>query len=566
MATPTNAVRAAERGKPRRLILRTMGGEWSEALRADIDHEASVDTNWPAGPGTRYHDRPDLFAAEVLGLTLMPHQAEILMAIERRMFTVVSSGRKTGKSLIAIIAALWWYCTRDRACVLMTATAAHQVKRVLWKELRWRLKKAPIKIRGQLNLDPCNGFGDDFRTIHGFSVSDREAAAGTSGTQILYVIDESSGVPDELFETLEGNMAAGGQNKLYSISNPTQNEGWHFKAFHPTGVVMGPAPRHAVNEKLDTETFTISSLDVARADGGKTEGLAGLAYCERQLYRHGPESAEYVVHVLGRHATNDEGRAFSLGLVTKAKALWPDMIPDEHAPLVIGLDPAGDNEITSDLSCFSVRRGAKILEIDPLRRGSDVDDILEGLSRLLSKHKAYERERVYVVFDVGGDIGARVLAALREVEKEWNFYLVPVRSSDVAVRHLDAAARRSAELVWNFRRFLKSGGAMPDDDKLTEECRAWEFTRVAHDSEQVKVNKEEVRKRIGRSPDRFDAVALSAWDVTDHEVRRAQPRNNQPWPHQQSRPASPDRGRVPPRNSSTNHAGLDPFSRRASRL
>jgi len=562
MASLVNGLRRGGHGAIRTVRFRTFDGRFGKLLRARLSAERDVDTTWPAGPGTRYYDRPDLFAEEVLGLKLKPFQTNILLAAVRRSFTVVSSGRKIGKTMLAACLALWWYCTRPKAQVLLTATTAGQVNGVLWRELRLRCKFAEIKIDGQLNQTAAYGLVSDFRVIRGFSVDKREAAAGTSGTEILYIVDEASGVSDAIFETLEGNMAAGGC-KLFAISNPTQNEGWHFKAFHPSGTVKAKSPVHSIDEASDMETFCISSRTVAEEDQGRTPGLATVKYCDRQLRRHGEDSAEYCVHVLGRHVAQDEGRAMSLALVTRAVNLHASTDIDYDAPLTIGLDPAGATA-KSDLSGFAVRRGAKIITIVPLKRGATRDEIIAELRDILDTYRAYNHERAYVVFDVGGDVGARLLPNLREVEKAWRFHLVPVRSSDVAVRHTAACKRRSAELVWNFKEWLKSGGTIPDDENLVEECRAWEFKREAHDDKRVKVNKDEVRKRLGRSPDMFDACALAVWDVTDLDVRRAAPQPGTPWAPDKKSPQPFHNARTG--GGSVTGSGLDPFSPRNRRV
>lgn len=227
MATPSNAERAAVRGKPRRVRLETFGGALAAGLRADVQAEASVDTTWPAGPGTRYYDRPDLFATEVLGLVLARHQRRILMAIARKETVVVRAGRRIGKSMLAAVSAIWWFHTRDNAQVLITATAAHQVNRVIWREVRrlyersWLKKEKRIPLDGQVPIHASTGIQVGFRSLSGFSVKNREAAAGPSGTGIMYIVDEGSGVETEIFETIEGNIAAG-ECRVFVISNPTQ--------------------------------------------------------------------------------------------------------------------------------------------------------------------------------------------------------------------------------------------------------------------------------------------------------------------------------------------------------
>ena len=546
----------------------TFAGVFADLLRDQVHQESQMDVTWPAGPGTRYYDRPDLFASEVLGMTLEPHQLEILADLVRYGILCLSGGRKVGKTAVMVVAALWWYCTRPTGRVFFVAVTHPQVDRVLWVELTKRVQNAKIAIDGILNDRAQTGLKarGGQRAIQSAVVGEREAGAGISGTEQLYIVDEASAVKDSAFATILGNMAGGGC-KLVAISNPTRNEGWHFKVYHPSGTVRDAAPYRRVIEDEDTVAYTISSLDIAQRTRGRVPGLATLAYCEGIKKRYGEDSEEYVVHVLGRHMTADEGRAFSLELVTTSRIRYEVEDVDPTAPLVIGLDVAG-SEVTADLNVLAARRGMKIFDLEPLPKGSDTGALLAALEAMLIRSRAYDREVAVVNFDVGGKIGWDLLPVLRDRAKAWQFKLNAVRASDNAVRYRDAAVRRSAELVWNFRRWMRAGGAIPDDELLADECRAWEFRRAAHDDERVKVDKDKVRALLGRSPDRFDACALAVWDTVDVEERQAAFHSTMAEA-QQSRPAKNGKSQAQRNQQSrpfSGSRGLDPFSGRARRV
>jgi hypothetical protein len=67
------------------------------------------------------------------------------------------------------------------------------------------------------------------------------------------------------------------------------------------------------------------------------------------------------------------------------------------------------------------------------------------------------------------------------------------------------------ELAANLLAWVKDGGALPDDPKLAAELHAfsWEYQVTGR----LKVTrKDAIREEIGRSPDRYDAVALACWE------------------------------------------------------
>jgi len=88
---------------------------------------------------------------------------------------------------------------------------------------------------------------------------------------------------------------------------------------------------------------------------------------------------------------------------------------------------------------------------------------------------------------------------------------VTVRASDRAVRQPAVYDRLRDELTANLEAWMRDGGAIPEDAKLALELHQPEW--IQNVNGRVKVTpKTEIRKAIGRSPDRYDAVALSAWE------------------------------------------------------
>lgn len=495
MSTPSKADRRAARTAPK---VDTFAGMTARMLQADDDVRQGLTYVWP---DARFANDFDGFCRTILGIETWDLQAEIGDAVSTCERVAVRSGRKCGKTTIAACLALWYWATRPDAQVLVTATTAAQINAVFWRELSIRYHKALHPLGGQLNLMAANGLKDGFRTIVGFSPRDREAAAGISGTNILYLVDEASGVEDDVFYTIDGNLAGGGDCKLLLISNPTRNEGYFHDVFAQKKVAQ------------QWKTFTLSSEQTPNAVSGQTlvPGLASASWVKYMANRYGVDSPEYIVHVKGEHALGEDGKAIPLSMVIKAiDAHDSDAVP--AAPLYIGLDPAGDT-LKGDETALTARRGLAMLG-QVTKRGLTVDGVISTLAEFIAQYRADASELATVVVDEGGEIGVNVVRALRERERDLNIKIVRVRSSDKAVRYFHNVERRSAELVWNLREWLRNGGTILDIENLSQEIRAWEFIRVKHDSEKVKVDKNAVRKALGRSPDRFDSLALACWEDT----------------------------------------------------
>ena len=58
-----------------------------------------------------------------------------------------------------------------------------------------------------------------------------ESLQGFHGDHLLFVIDEASGVPEEVFEAAEGALS-GPANRLLMLGNPTRNSGTFHASHH----------------------------------------------------------------------------------------------------------------------------------------------------------------------------------------------------------------------------------------------------------------------------------------------------------------------------------------------
>ncbi len=147
-------------------------------------------------------------------------------------------------------------------------------------------------------------------------------------------------------------------------------------------------------------------------------------------------------------------------------------------------------------------------------RGLNDEQHLVQLLAMISTLKL-PRETPVVVIDREGSIGSSLYGRLRNfIEPENNpqaFELVAVRASDRAVRQPRIYDRMRDELVANLEAWFRDGGAILEDVKLEKELHAPEWKQVA--SGRLKVTPKDVlKKALGRSPDRMDALALCCWE------------------------------------------------------
>lgn len=459
-----------------------------------------VGSNEHTWPSTHYQADPLAFFRNVLGVEPWSRQVEVIEAVRDYPRVAVASGHKVSKSHTAAGIALWFYSSFADARVVMTSVTSRQVDAILWRELRMMRSRGQSKtgvlIDGNLAQLARSGLKSaDFREVVGFTAKDAEAVAGISGANLLYILDEASGIPDKIFEAIEGNRAGGA--RVVMFSNPTRTTGEFFDAFH---------------KKQDFyKTIQISSEETPNVIEGRAviPGLAERGWIDEKRKEWGEDSPLYKVRIKGEFCTTEDGKIVSLHDIAMAEARWHDL-PAEGR-LHIGIDPAGPGD-GGDETVFAIRRGLKILELRAFRSLTESQILTQGLA-IASEFREGREQRPLFVIDREGPIGSRVfgLFRAREDNAPETLQVMGVRASDRAYREPHIYDRCRDEIWANTARWItKEGGSIPEDTKLSRElhCPEWE----AQLSGKLKASsKDKMKKELGRSPDRADAVALAVW-------------------------------------------------------
>lgn len=513
-----------EKGR-RRAPASSLAGDLAGAFLAAA--AASSVLSWPS---PRYQPDPVAFAHDVLGIDLWSEQARIARALARpRARVSVRSGRRCGKSLLGASLSLWFFCSFPGARVRLTAPTTRQVEDIVWREVKMAHERAgrcaECAVRdpgGFSRCVACRGVRPipeqpavrsytglrnrlDFRELLGFTAKEGVDAQGTAGAHVLYVVDEASGVEDDIFDAINGNCA-GGDARVLLISNPTRHEGYFFDT-------------HDV-KRAGWETFALSSEKTPNVLSGEMliPGLAERAWIEERRAEWGADSPMYQIHVLGEFVKSATDRVIPATLLTEAESRWPEIDVDLTQRLDLGLDVArfGDDD-----SAGAARRGKKILEIATWH-GLDERTLAASFMQLVRRHRRPREQKAVVRIDICGTIGPKVYAELLAYGDE--IEVVPVNASERPTRPREFRILRD-QLWFAFRQWLLEGGAVPSDVKFAAEATS---PKVEYDAlNRVMVeSKDEIRKRLKRSPDRADAAILSVWepgiyDHNDHGIDEA---------------------------------------------
>ena len=435
------------------------------AIQADCD---LVEEAWD-----RYHEHPIAFVQDILGVEPEPEQADFLNALINPKPIAVKSGHGIGKTAAESWAILWFLSTRPFSRVPCTAPTAHQLDDVLWPEVAkwlWRssLKEHFIWTKTRLCM---KGYEESWFAVPR-SCNRPENLQGFHADELLFVIDEAPGIPQEIMEVVEGAMT--NENaQLLMVGNPTQLSGTFFNAFH--------------RDRSAYQTFTFSSIN---------SSLVSTEYCDRLALLFGKESDVYRVRVLGQFPKGTSDAFIRLDAV---EAAIKREVKAEGA-IELGIDPARYGD---DKSVICWRRG---LQVQPFRsfHGINTTRLTGETAKLVREiRKTGYTEKIKIKVDDTG-IGGGVTDQLQEQQRELNIFVIPVNFGGTSLK--PEYADRGAQMWGDIKEALATI-QLPGDEALVAQLSTRKY-KLQPDGKIKLERKEDMKKRGISSPDQADALVL----------------------------------------------------------
>ncbi len=446
---------------------------------------------------------PVLFACEVLRFEpwddgLPGSQADFMRAVARHDQIAVRSSHKIGKTSGVAALALWHFALFPGSRTVITAPVFRQVREACWREIKRLHAGAAIDLGGVVHDDPMTGLSDPVTgsQVLGFTADDPDAFSGISGPSIIYILDEASGVSAGVYEAVLGN-AAGGATVIL-IGNPTQPAGPFFDAFS-----RGRWAR-----------FHVDSHRVARwqrEHGTEIPGLATQSWIDARREDWGTDDPRWSVRVDGEFPTQSEAQIVGLGDLQAAEARF---VPERFATdswrrlrTRVGLDVARYGDDASAIVPMKGYVAGKVKAV----RGMDSHRLAaEAVRVALDFYPHPLAPKPVINVDVIG-VGAGVYDVLSHDYRN----VVDVVDVNVAssADDDDSYTNLRTQLMFGVRDWMRSGGALAYDQELREELLA---TRYTYDTRgRFKAEpKDDVKERVGRSPDRGDGLMLAVYDST----------------------------------------------------
>lgn len=505
---------------------------------------AGVAEMW--NPAKEYTRRPAEWIADKPKEYAWDVQRAIAESVRDNRYTAVPSCHESGKSWIASRISAWWVDSHPvgSAMVVTTAPTAAQVSSILWQEIGQVHDNAGLLGRITSAGYPIWKIGTREVGI-GRKPADHQQSAfqGLHREFMLVVIDEACGVPKHLYDAID-SLIANENGRVLAIGNPDDpgahffrvcqpGEGWNVIQIDALRTPNFTAERVA-NYPLTRQLMEAEQIPYATEDvpvklrpmlidpswvEERIHSFAGVGRSETPdddaLIRRTSSSSLFAAKVRGVFPSSSATGIIPLGWVQQAVNRWKDWqndgMPDVLGRRVVGVDVArGTGE--GDESCLAIRQGNVVREL-VLFRNDDTTETANKAALYLNHPQAM------TVVDVIG-IGAGVYDLLRK----WN-QTGRITASCIPFNAAAQSNRRDrlgqfifrndrAAAWWNFRELLDpsrgSQIALPDDEMLMQELTAPGYDHYV--GGRIKVEeKDEIRKRIGRSTDRADAVIQAFW-------------------------------------------------------
>lgn len=457
---------------------------------------------------------------DVLGVRLDREQRKLIRSIQDNRKTSVRSGHARGKDFTAAVASICFLYLHHPCEVINTAPTYRQVQHIMMAEIKNIISKARIPLGGWMTENMIK-FQNPKKFLLGFKSDDQnvERWTGFHSPNIMVVVTEASGLSDTTFNAIEG-VLTGENPKLLLIFNPNRLNGFAYQS----------------TKDPTFSKFKLSSMSAPNVRAGKTVipgqidrewVLDKLKWCQKitpeqynpidhydfkfsgGLYR--PNDL-FRVKVLGEFPAEGENKLIPTAWIEAAVERWHEIKEFERTGLKLGADVAGmgrDDTVLTYRYKNYVEKITPIAEKNHMALAGIITDIIRNGPMHVKGFNLKKDMTAAAYIDAIGE-GAGVYS--RVIEND--IMAAAVKGSENAKGLTDLTGEREffnmrAYLHWALRDALDPSNpdplAIPPDDYLIQELNepTWE---MKSNGKIIIEEKDEIKKRIGRSPDRMDSL------------------------------------------------------------
>lgn len=439
-----------------------------------------------------YREAPDgavQFVIDQFGVQPDEWQRDALIKYQSGRMPRLAMRASKGPGKTGVLAWIGWHfiAVHPYANAAATSITADNLKDGLWKELaKWQRKSAFLTrefVWTKERVFHKDHPGDWWLSARTWSKSadtqqQANTLAGLHADYMLFLLDETGAMPRAIMATAEAALASGIKCRIVQAGNPTNLEGPLYDA-------------------ETTEAHLWEHVHVSGdPDDPKRSPRVSIEWAKQQIEKYGKDSPWVLVNVYGRFPPA------SLNAL-----LGPDDVRD-----------AMNRHLRVDQYTWAQRR----IGCDVARFGDDLTVLFprQGLAAFRPVPMSHPRNS-----PVSVDIANRVILAKTRFRSEMEFFDDTVGWAHGAIDVMRAAGHSPVPIAFeakspdpryfNMRAYMwlkmaewvKGGGALPNVPELIGELTV--PTYMFHNGKFQIEPKDDIKERLGRSPNYADALALT---------------------------------------------------------
>lgn len=438
---------------------------------------------------------------EVLGISRFSKgQAKILeslpIAIKEDKPIVVPSANAQGKDFLASCIGPWFLYNYMPSRVIITAPTDRQVKDIMWSELETRWNNAQIPLPGKIIT--CKIEVDAGWFLIGFTTKETGQMTGKAQgfhcQHVCVIASEAQAIEDNIFVQLDSILNAP-VNLFIMIGNPLRTTGTFARAIdNTTDNIVIPL------DALESPNYRYKSDIIP--------GMASYKWIEKKRKEWNPEGTEdhplWLARVRGKKPRTSIDTIFSEELITFMLKHEPRQL---YRKIAVSCDAArmGDDEQV----IYGNESGrVKKTDVKPQCKAPESCSLILQMTKEIGANM--------IVID-GDGLGGPICDFVEKLKPK-GVDLLEVHSEGKPED--EQYANLKAEMWFYAQQEAQAGReSIPDDEYLKQELSEMKYFINLRGKIQIE-SKDDLKERIGRSPDRADAWVMNVWGRKHSKIIR----------------------------------------------
>lgn len=447
-----------------------------------------------------YRKEPWTFAREVVKFEPDDWQLKVMKDIVEHTHISVRSGQGVGKTALEAVIALWFLTVYPFPKVVATAPTRQQLHDILWAEIAKWQTRSPL-LESLLKWTKTKVYMRKYEErwfATARTATKPENMQGFHEENMLFIVDEASGVADPIMEAILGTLS-GPNNKLAMFGNPTRTSGVFYDSHN--------------RDRHHYRTHKVSSMDSSRTSRKNIEML---------LDKYGHDSDVARVRIFGDFPRAEADAFIPLEIVELA--VNSDYKHSEQTTIGdLGVDVArfGDDE-----TAIVKRIDNYVFPIKTYRKKDTTETtgyVLKAAREMMQQNK--HLKQIYIKVDdsgVGGGVTDQLREKIREQRLPYKVYPVINNGKANDDEHYENVGTEQWAVLRdilneNFSKHMQGEPVeihLPDDEKLVSQLTTRKY-RMTSRGKIALERKEEMKDRGLQSPDRADAIVLAFYRPKD---------------------------------------------------